>query len=189
MISAYAKPGYIDHAVLSTDSYATFIENVFLNGERLDPTALGNPDNRPDIRDALTSVTFLDGTTAPIGNLMDEFDFRERALPPLVLSTRMPNHIVIHCGSKTKDFPQDCGGREVRVFWDKVTGPHIPGPFTYQVQRDGTPLTTCDSSATSCVDRHVSPGTHIYTVSSIDQNGVVSPPSAGAEADVPDMQE
>ena len=41
----------IDHSILSFDSYATFIEDLFLNSTRLDPSALGNPDSRPDLRD------------------------------------------------------------------------------------------------------------------------------------------
>ena len=52
MISAYAKAGVIDHQLLDFDSYATLIENLFANGERLVPASFGNPDNRPDIRDA-----------------------------------------------------------------------------------------------------------------------------------------
>ena len=55
LISAYAKPGYIDHGVLSSDSYATFFEDLFMGGARLDPVKLGEPDSRPDIRDELTT--------------------------------------------------------------------------------------------------------------------------------------
>ncbi len=97
MISAYAKAGMIDHQVLSFDSYATFIENLFMDRARLDPAALGNPDNRPDIRDALTRVTFPDGQPAQIGNLIKEFDFTQTPLPPLVLSTHIPTGITVTC--------------------------------------------------------------------------------------------
>ena len=51
MISAWARKGLVDHSVLSFNSYAKFIEDTFLSGVRLDPTALGNPDNRPDLRE------------------------------------------------------------------------------------------------------------------------------------------
>jgi phospholipase C len=185
LISAYAKPGFIDHSVLSLDSYATFLENIFMNGTRLDPVAMGEPDNRPDIRDELTSVTFPNGMVEPIGNLMDEFNFSQSPLPPLVLSTHMPTDIRIGCKSKKDDDPQDCTVNTVTVAWDPVSGPHIPGPFTYQALRDGVPLASCATSVTSCTDSDVPAGTHYYTVYSIDQNNVASPASAGAEADVP----
>jgi phospholipase C len=185
MISAYARTGYIDHGLLSLDSYATFMEDVFMRGTRLNPVAMGQPDARPDIRDALTAITFVDGTTEPVGNIMDEFNFTQKPLPPLVLSTHIPVQIRVNCNSADKSNPQDCVGNTVNIAWDMVNGPYIPGPFTYQLLRDGVPLTTCTPSSTTCADTNVAPGTHIYTVYSIDQNNVASPPSAGTEADIP----
>ena len=44
--------------VLSFDSYATFFEDLFAGGARLDPAALGNPDSRPDQRDSLQRSLF-----------------------------------------------------------------------------------------------------------------------------------
>jgi phospholipase C len=184
-ISAYAKKGYIDHSVLSTDSYATFIEQLFLNGTHLDPTAMGQPDNRPDIRDALTQVTFPNGTTQPIGNLMNEFDFTQTPLPPLVLSTHIPVDINVGCASSDVNNPQTCTENSVTVKWKPVTGAEVPGPFTYQVLRDGVALPKCLVKTTPCVDRSVPSGTHYYSVESISANNVVSPASASAEADVP----
>ena len=64
-----------------------------MNGARLDPAKLGNPDARPDLRDSLKRVRFLDGTTGRIANLIDEFDFRRAPLPPLILSTHIPTGI------------------------------------------------------------------------------------------------
>jgi phospholipase C len=183
MISPNARPGMIDHNLFSFDSYATFIEDIFMDGARLDPVELGEPDARPDIRDELTSVTFLDGTTEPIGDLRNEFDFQQTPLPPLVLSTHTPTGIRVSCGD-AKD-PQNCVRNNVKVSWVTLIGPNIPGPFTYQVLRDGQPVAHCDTTSTVCMDTEVPPGTHIYTVYSIDQNNVASPPSAGAEADVP----
>ena len=185
LISAYAKAGTIDHSVLSTDSYATFIEDLFINGTRLDPTALGQPDNRPDIRDELTQVTFPDKTTAPIGNLMNEFDFTQKPLAPVILSTHIPTEIWITCGSTDANNPQICGSTAVKVNWKHVTGTQVPGPFTYQVLRDGTPLSHCTTTLTSCSDTTAPAGVHMYTVYSIDGNKVASPASAAAEADVP----
>ncbi len=185
MISAYAKPGYIDHSVLSTDSYATFFENLFMGGARLDPVKLGEPDNRPDIRDELTSITLPDGSTAPIGNLMDEFDFSQSPNPPLVLSTHIPTEPYIACASTDPNNPQNCGQTKVKVSWKAVAGGNVPGPFTYQVLRDGTAVAGCLTTSTVCYDKTGAPGVHIYTIYSIDQHNVASPPSAGAEADIP----
>ena len=185
MISAYAKPGYIDHAVLSLDNYAVLIEDLFMGGARLDPTELGEPDNRPDIRDELTSVTFPDGTNAPIGNLIDEFDFTQPPLPPLILSTETPTGLTVDCGSHTKGVPQDCTSDNVKLSWLTLTGKNVPGPFTYQVLRDGNPIAKCLTTSVACVDADVPAGTHYYTIYSVDPEGHQSPNSAGAEADVP----
>jgi phospholipase C len=76
VISAWAKPGYIDHQVLSHDAYLKFIEDVFLDGQRLDPTSDGRPDPRPTVRE---SVPML-------GDLLEDFDFEQAPQPPLVLT-------------------------------------------------------------------------------------------------------
>ena len=131
------------------------------------------------------SVTFPDGHMAPIGRLIDEFDFTQAPLPPLILSTHIPTGIVLACGSTDKANPQTCAGASVHVSWDSVSGLHVPGPFTYQLMRDGQPVAACLTAETACADRAVPAGRHIYRVHSIDPNSVASPDSAGAEADVP----
>ena len=75
MISPYAKQGYIDHQVCSTDCNLTFIEQTFLNGESM--SQAGRPDPRPDYRDA----------QAAYGDLANDFDFSQAPRRPLVLST------------------------------------------------------------------------------------------------------
>jgi hypothetical protein len=75
LISPYAKSSFIDHQILTTDSYLRLIEDVFLNGERIKQA--GRPDPRPDYRDNSTKL----------GNLKNDFNFRQKPLPPLVLST------------------------------------------------------------------------------------------------------
>jgi phospholipase C len=75
VISPYAKQGTIDHQVLSHDAYVKFIEDVFLNGERIDPKTDGRPDPRPDVRENLPEL----------GNLVNDFNFNQTPLPPLVL--------------------------------------------------------------------------------------------------------
>jgi phospholipase C len=75
VISPYAKQGYIDHQNLSFDAYLKFIEDIFLNGQRIDPRNDGRPDSRPDVRE-----------DSPIlGNLMRDFDFSQPPRQPLVL--------------------------------------------------------------------------------------------------------
>jgi hypothetical protein len=71
------------------------------------------------------------------------------------------------------------------IGWRPVTGPEIPGPFTYQVLRDGVVVPACTGTNSKCQDKDVPAGTHYYTVRSIDQNAITSPASAAAEADVP----
>ena len=48
VISPYAKAGMIDSQTLSHDAYNKFIEDDFLDGQRLDPATDGRPDPRPD---------------------------------------------------------------------------------------------------------------------------------------------
>jgi phospholipase C len=75
VISPYAKPGYIDHQLLSQDAYLKFIEDDFLYGERLDPATDARPDPRPDVRE-----------NEPIlGNLAKDFNFKQAPLPPMIL--------------------------------------------------------------------------------------------------------
>jgi phospholipase C len=77
VISPYARRGFVDHQILSFDAYAKFIEDDFLQGERLDPTTDGRPDPRPLVRE---NVPIL-------GNLMRDFDFRQKPRRPLLLPT------------------------------------------------------------------------------------------------------
>jgi phospholipase C len=75
VISAYARKGYIDHQTLSHDAYVKFIEDDFLDGQRIDPRTDGR-------RDARTNVA----ETAPIlGDLRNDFDFTQPPRSPLIL--------------------------------------------------------------------------------------------------------
>ncbi len=80
LISPYAKKGFIDHQTLSFDAYLKFIEDIFLNGQRIDPRTDGRPDRRPSVRE-----------NAPqLGDLLNDFDFTQSPLPPLILLTDPP---------------------------------------------------------------------------------------------------
>jgi phospholipase C len=80
VISPYARRGYIDHQILSFDAYLKFIEDDFLNGQRIDPKTDGRPDPRPNVRE-----------NAPIlGNLVQDFNFNQKPQPPLILPLHPP---------------------------------------------------------------------------------------------------
>ncbi|HEY8700531.1 MAG TPA: alkaline phosphatase family protein [Arthrobacter sp.] len=75
VISPYAKKGYIDHRVLSHDAYIKFIEDDFLNGQRLDPATDGRPDPRPGVRE----------DNPLLGDLQADFDFSQPPSAPSIL--------------------------------------------------------------------------------------------------------
>jgi phospholipase C len=75
VISPYARRGYIDHQVLSSDAYLKFIEDDFLHGARLNPKTDGRPDPRPTVRE---NVKIL-------GNLVKDFNFAQQPRRPLLL--------------------------------------------------------------------------------------------------------
>jgi phospholipase C len=75
VISPYAKRGYVDHQILSFDAYDKFIEDDFLNGQRLDPSTDGRPDPRPTVRE----------NVSVLGNLASAFDFSQPPRPPMIL--------------------------------------------------------------------------------------------------------
>jgi phospholipase C len=76
VISPYAKRGFIDHQTLSFDTYVKFIEDDFLNGQRIDPKTDGRPDPRPDVRE----------DSPELGDLLRDFDFDQSPRDPLILS-------------------------------------------------------------------------------------------------------
>jgi phospholipase C len=75
VISPYAKQGFIDKQILSHDAYLKFIEDLFLDGQRIDPATNGRPDRRPLVRE---DVPIL-------GDLRHAFDFSQEPRPPLIL--------------------------------------------------------------------------------------------------------
>jgi phospholipase C len=79
VISPWVRQG-IDHQTLSFDAYLKLIEDVFLDGARLDPKTDGRPDPRPVVREEL----------GILGDLRDEFDFQQDPLPRLILRPEPP---------------------------------------------------------------------------------------------------
>jgi phospholipase C len=78
VISPYAKRGYVDHQILSFDAYDKFIEDDFLNSQRLDPTTDGRPDPRLAVPE----------NASVLGDLVNDFDFSQAPRPPMLL----PDH-------------------------------------------------------------------------------------------------
>jgi phospholipase C len=81
VISPYAKKGYIDRHILSSDAYLKFIEDDFLNGQRLDPATDGRPDPRPNVRE----------NQRVLGNIANAFNFNQAPQPPLILPLHPEN--------------------------------------------------------------------------------------------------
>ena len=75
VIGPYARRGLIDHQTLSFDAINKFIEDDFLDGQRLDPASDGRPDPRPDVRE----------NNPGLGDFTADFDFGQQPLPPLIL--------------------------------------------------------------------------------------------------------
>jgi phospholipase C len=80
VISPYARQGFIDHQILSSDAYLKFIEDDFLGGARLNPSTDGRPDPRPDVRE----------NAAILGNLAADFNFSQPPRMPVLLPTNPP---------------------------------------------------------------------------------------------------
>lgn len=75
VISPFAKRGFVDHQTLSFDAFVKFIEDDFLNGQRLDPNTDGRPDPRPDVRE----------NASQLGDLINDFDFDAPRRRPFIL--------------------------------------------------------------------------------------------------------
>ena len=78
VISPYAKKGYIDHQILSFDAYLKFIEDIFINEQRIDPKTDGRSDRRPTVREDATIL----------GDLTQDFDFKQLPRQPLILNPK-----------------------------------------------------------------------------------------------------
>jgi phospholipase C len=65
----------MDGFVGQFNAYVKFIEDVFLNGARLDPKTDGRPDPRPDVRE----------NARQLGDLRADFDFTQPPRAPMLL--------------------------------------------------------------------------------------------------------
>ncbi len=90
VISPYARQGYVDHQNLSFDAYLKFIEDDFLNGQRLDPKTDGRPDSRPDVRE----------DDPQLGDLRADFDFSQSPRAPFILPVQPKTTLVAPAARK-----------------------------------------------------------------------------------------
>jgi phospholipase C len=74
VISPWVKRG-VDHHTYSFDAYLKLIEDLFLDGQRLDPATDGRPDPRPTVRENLPILS----------DLRNAFDFTQTPLPKTIL--------------------------------------------------------------------------------------------------------
>ena len=75
VISPYAKRGYIDHQVLSSDAYLKFIEDDFLHGAAARSAHRRTARSAADVRE---NVKIL-------GNLVKDFNFAQPPRRPILL--------------------------------------------------------------------------------------------------------
>ena len=85
VISPYARRGYVDHQTLSFDAYLKFIEDDFLGSAAPEPQNRRPPGPRPDVRQ----------NARILGNLIRDFNFRQRPRRPLLLNPD-PNGVPLH---------------------------------------------------------------------------------------------
>jgi phospholipase C len=132
VISPYAKTGYIDHQTLSHDAYVEFIEDDFLNRQRIDPKTDGRPDPRPDVRE-----------DAPqLGDLTTDFDFTQAPRPPMLLSVNPTTDLIEQQATST------AGG----TLYTLVSASGTSVPTTLEVQTTLTELLiTVDVGATTTI--------------------------------------
>jgi phospholipase C len=186
IISPWVIPGSIDHQVTSFDAYLKFMEDIFVTSARIGAPDTIRPDSRTTLREALTTVAQAPGpggpggNPIPVGDLLNDFNFQQTPLPPLVLSTLIPTHF-----EGTIDLN---GIYHFPLTWDAI----ITGPFIgYNVKRTTTSgsgyqlVTGCSSApnapftATSCTDGTAITGTaYHYIITGIGADGTESPNSA-----------
>jgi phospholipase C len=73
LISPYSKTNFVDHQILTTDSFIKLIEETFLNGETMAQS--GRADPRPDYRE----------TSTELGDIMNDFNFTQQPKRPMLL--------------------------------------------------------------------------------------------------------
>jgi hypothetical protein len=167
VISPYAKAGYIDHQTLSFDAYDKFIEDDFLNGQRLDPKNDGRPDPRPDVRE---NVSIL-------GDLANDFNFNQPARPPLVLSVHPKTTLTATAPFAPTARTASPGNQQATVTWLAPLSDGGSPITTYRITpyENGVAQTsrTFNTTATTETITGLRPGRRdTFTISATNSKGV-----------------
>jgi phospholipase C len=186
IISPWVYPGYIDHQVVSFDAYLKFIEDIFLSSARIGALGTVRPDSRTTIREALTSIAQAPspgnagGAPVAVGDLLNDFNFSQAPLPPLILSTLIPTNFVGAIDAE--------GNYHFPLTWNPVTTGPISGYNVWRTTTSGSGYQlvagcslsgTTQFTGTSCTDTTAVPGTpYYYIITTIAANGTQSPNSA-----------
>ena len=112
-------------------------------------------------------------TVDPVNAAGQEFDTQSYTFTPPAPST--PSNVVATASSATS----------VQLTWDasSETGGTIA---SYQITRNGTPLTSVSGSTTSFLDSAAQPGTaYTYAVTAVDQGGTTSQPATSNTVTTP----
>jgi Phosphoesterase family len=181
IISPWVKAGTIDHQTVSFDAYLKFIEDIFLSSQRIGGAAGLRPDSRPVVRESLTSIiqptgTGFTGNPVPVGDLLNDFNFSQTPLNPLILPTNIPNNFKGTLKTNTSyAFPLN---------WQPPANVSVAGYTVYRTTTSGsnyTPVPGCSAAfgkpftGTSCTDTTAQAGvTYYYVATSTDANGVES---------------
>ncbi|HEX8917014.1 MAG TPA: alkaline phosphatase family protein [Chloroflexota bacterium] len=126
VISPYARKGFIDHQTLSHDAYLKFIEDDFLNGQRLDPATDGRPDSRPVVRENVRAL----------GNLLKDFNFNQKPRPAMMLSANPITTLIAPAARTTGGGAQAAGrllgsGRLTALNGSSITVTTAAGPVSF----------------------------------------------------------
>ena len=167
VISPYAKKGYVDHQTLSFDGYLKFIEDDFLNGQRLDPATDGRPDPRPLVRE----------NASVLGDLTKDFDFTQAPRPPMLLPVHPATTLTPIAPYAPTQVVATPGNAGATVQWLKPGsdgGSPITGYVVTAHDRIGTSLSrSFNNDATSEIVTGLANGhTYTFTVQARNANGV-----------------
>ena len=177
IISPWVRP-QIDHQVTSFDAYLKFIEDVFLGSARIGAPGTVRPDSRTTIRESLTQISTRSGGNEPVGDLMNDFDFDQTPLPPMVLSTLIPTNFV---GSIDKT-----GIYHFPLTWDPVSTGPVLGYNVLRTTTSGSgyqPVPGCSTAngayftGNACTDSTAVKGTAYHYILVIAPDGTTSPNS------------
>ncbi len=170
VISPYAKKGYIDHQTLSFDAYLKFIEDDFLDGQRLDPKTDGRPDPRPDVRE----------NEPVLGDLTNDFNFDQPPRPPMLLPVDPTTTLTATVPFSPYTPTATPGNGQATLTWQAPASDGGAPIHAYIITPSlhGLPLTpqTFNARSTTATVDHLENGdTYTFTVAAVNSVGIGYP--------------